>query len=102
MLLSSIFPLSANAYAPSGTLEYRFHNGFSEPIYAYSSLFRTGRDNFHWLDFAYSETNYQLDDEVGRAMGYSSIYKFAQRQRWHRFFKPAIFVGVGLHRRELT
>lgn len=95
-------PSVASAYSPSFALEQKSYSGFTENGYAYSSLFRSGRDGFHWLDLGYTQAQYLTDDEIGNSASYTSVYRFVHRQRWHRFFKPAIVAGAGLSRRNLT
>ena len=102
LIMCSFTPAIVHAYAPSLSFEHKYYKRFQDTSYAYSSLFRSGRDNFHWLDISYGSGEYSLDNEIGRVDTYGSSYRFAHRQRWHRFFKPAIFAGAGVYRRTFT
>lgn len=104
ILACSLLLLSSNAfcYSLSFMVEQRVYPNFTEHAYSYSSLFRQGRDNFHWLDLSYASNDYVIKNEIGHADTIGSSYRFVQRQRWGRNFKPAVFVGAGLYRRNLT
>lgn len=102
LIMCSFTSAIAHAYTPSLSFDHKYYKSFQSTSYAYSSLFRSGRDNFHWLDISYGGGEYSLDNEIGRVNTYGSSYRFAHRQRWHRFFKPAIFVGAGVYHRTFT
>ena len=102
LIMCSFTPTIVHAYVPSLSFEQKYYKKFHDTSYAYSSLFRSGRDNFHWLDISYGNGEYLLDNEIGRVDTYGSSYRFANRQRWHRFFKPVVFVGAGVYRRTFT
>ena len=94
-------PRAAWAYHSGATVQLIQYDGFFETRYSYSSLFRQNRDSFHWLDVGYSTSNYRVDRKSGKAKSISTIYRFSQRQRWHRNFKPRISFSVGAHRRDI-
>ena len=85
----------AYAYGVSIAFGKPTYSHFDQGYYAYSSLFEQGRDNFHWLDFTYSNYNYVLPYERGQAHSLGTIYRFSHRLRWTRYLKPFLFTGVG-------
>ena len=100
--LSILLPNSGLCYSLSFMAEQKVFPRFDEYLYTYSLLFRQGRDNFHWLDLSYGDNSYLLRTEIGRSNILASSYRFSQRQRWARYFKPSIFVGTGLYKRNLS
>ena len=102
LAMASLLATEAQAYSISFLLEKRSFISFEENSYSYSSMFRQGRDNFHWIDLSYSNYDYVLKDEQGRAQSIGSFYRFANRRRWARYFKPAVFTGIGFSHRNLS
>ncbi len=102
LFLFLFLPNRVLAYGVSVILEQKEAKGFSSLGYGYSSLFRQGRDNFHWLDLTFAEYDYHIKDEVGSAEEIGSVYRFARRLRWARYFKPLVITEVGIVRLELN
>ena len=100
--MASLLATEVHAYSISFALEKRSFISFEENVYSYSSMLRQGRDNFHWIDLSYTNSDYILKDEQGRAESVGSFYRFANRRRWARYFKPAVFTGIGFSHRELS
>ena len=102
LITASLLTTEVQAYSISFAFEKRSFISFEENVYSYSSMFRQGRDNFHWIDLSYTNSDYALKDEQGRAESIGSFYRFANRRRWARYFKPAVFAGIGFSHRNLS
>lgn len=101
-VLNSLFIPDANAYGLAVAIEQRNYRGFYQNLFSYSSMFRQGRDYFHWVDLSYSSYDYLLQFEKGNSDSVGTSYRFAHRQRWGRYFKPLILVGAGLSFNKLS
>ncbi len=64
---------------------------------SYSTLFQQGRDGFHWLDLSYSDYDYVTPTERGATKSVGTSYRFSQRLRWARHFKPFLFAGGSIN-----
>ena len=95
LLLWGLGSSQAHAYGISLVLGKPAYHHFDQTYYAYSSLFKQGRDRFHWLDFAYSDYSYVLPHERGHADSLGTLYRFSYRLRWARHFKPFLSLGAG-------
>lgn len=73
------------------------YSQFDAVSYSYSTMFQQGRDGFHWLDLSYSDYDYVLPTERGRTAAIGTAYRFSQRLRWTRHFKPFLFSGGSIN-----
>ena len=94
--LLACISLPIHAYGVSVVLEQKRFADFSYVSYGYSSLFRQGRDGFHWFDLNFANYDYFTAQEAGKGAAIGSAYRYTHRLRWARHFKPIVIAEAGI------
>ena len=102
LLFLSVSSIQAYAYGFGLGASHVYYENFRHGSYAYSSVFPQGRDRLHWLDLTYADYGFILAEERGQAREIGTLYRFSQRLRWSRYFKPYLSVGFALTRTTQT